>query len=176
MLEGNQSLAFDLQKGPNKLQVMGFFARCQFLPSYNLQNFEEMFLTGFFTKHLAIFNPFNTNPTFRYIAYKDAKEGNPVHNLIKKAEDVKRAERLWMASVNSLQPSPTKAKRHLTTVPHVQGRTWLRWGGVFGPKKMRSKTKKNRPTNFWTFGSRTHPCKYNVLCSHVIGAHEASKL
>ena len=88
MLEGNQSLAFDLQKGPNKLQVMGFFARCQFLPSHHLQNFEEMFLTGFFTKQLAIFNPFNTNPTFRYIAYKDVEEGNPVHDLIKKAQDV----------------------------------------------------------------------------------------
>ena len=101
MLESNQSLAFDLQKGPNKLQVMGFFARCQFLPSHHLQNFEEMFLTGFFTKHLATFNPFNTNPTFRYIAYKDAKEGNPMHDLIKKAEDAEHAKRLRMASVTA---------------------------------------------------------------------------
>ena len=91
MLEGNQSLAFDLQKGPNKLQVMGFFAWCQFLPSHHLQTFEEMFLTGFFTNGLVIFNPFSTNPTYKYIAYKDAEEGNPVHALIKKAKEAKWA-------------------------------------------------------------------------------------
>ena len=87
MLEGNQSLAFDLQKGPNKLQVMGFFATCQFLPSHHLQAFEEMFLTGFFTKDLLIFSPFSTNPTYMYMAYKNAEEGNPVHAQIKKAKD-----------------------------------------------------------------------------------------
>ena len=97
MLEGNQSLAFDLQKGPNKLQVMGFFARCQFLPSHHLQAFEEMFLTSFFINSLVIFNPFNTNPRFHYIAYKDAEEGNPVHETLKKAEDAERAKRLRMA-------------------------------------------------------------------------------
>ena len=59
--------------------------------------FEEMFLTGFFTNGLVIFNPFSTNPTYRYIAYKDAKEGNPVHALIKKVKDAKQAEWLRMA-------------------------------------------------------------------------------
>ena len=101
MLEGNQSLAFVLQKGPSKLQVMGFFARCQFLPSHHLQAFKEMYLTRFFTKGLVIFNPYNTNPTYRYIAYKDTKEGNPIHPMIKKAEDAQRAKRLRMATATS---------------------------------------------------------------------------
>ena len=34
MLEGNQALMFDLNKGPNRKQVMGLYARCQFLPAY----------------------------------------------------------------------------------------------------------------------------------------------
>ena len=46
---------------------------------------------------LEIFNPFNTNPKFRYIAYKDVEEGNPVHALICKEEDVQQQEWLWMA-------------------------------------------------------------------------------
>ena len=111
MLEGNQSLAFDLQKGPNKLQVMGFFARCQFLPSHHLQAFKEMFLIGFFTNSLVIFNTFNTNPTYRYIAYKDAEEGT-VHEMIKKAEDAKRAERLRMAKVTAYNRHQQKQRDH----------------------------------------------------------------
>ena len=34
MLEGNQALMFDLNKGSNRKQVMGLYARCQFLPAY----------------------------------------------------------------------------------------------------------------------------------------------
>ena len=86
---------------------MGFFAQCQFLPSHHLQNFEEMFLTG-----LSIFNPFNTNPTYRYIAYKDAKEGNPMHNLIKKAKDAEQSKRLQMASVTTYSRHQQKEKDH----------------------------------------------------------------
>ena len=91
---------------------MGFFTKCHFLPSHHLQNFEEMFLTGFFTKGLAISNPFNTNPTYRDIAYKDAKEGNPVHDSIKKAEDAERAEKLRMASVTAYSRHEQKEKDH----------------------------------------------------------------
>ena len=91
---GNQPLAFDLQKGSNKMQVMGLFARCQFLPSHHLQAFEEMFLTGFFTLRLAIFIPFSANPTYRYIAYKDAEEGDPMHQAIKRYEEQQRQENL----------------------------------------------------------------------------------
>ena len=79
------------------MQVMGSFARCQFLPPHHLQCFEEMFLTEFFTSGLAIFNPYNTNPTFCYIAFKDAKEGNQVHALIRKEEDAQRQERIRLA-------------------------------------------------------------------------------
>ena len=106
MLEGNQSLAFDLQKGPNKLQVMGFFARCQFLPSHHLQAFEEMFLTGFFTNSLVIFNPFNTNPTYRYIAYKDAEAGDPMQRAILQAEHNNKQEDIWQASANVVSRVP----------------------------------------------------------------------
>ena len=34
MLEGNQALTFNLNKGPNWKQVMGLYAKCQFLPAY----------------------------------------------------------------------------------------------------------------------------------------------
>ena len=40
-LEGNQSLAFDLNQTPNRAQIMGIYARVQFLPSYYMQTFEE---------------------------------------------------------------------------------------------------------------------------------------
>ena len=112
MLEGNQSLAFDLQKGPNKLQVMGFFARCQFLPSHHLQAFEEMFVIGFFTKGLVIFNPYHTNPTYRYISYKDAEEGNPIHAMIKKAKDAQKAKRLRMATATAYSPHQQQQRYH----------------------------------------------------------------
>ena len=97
----NARMAFDLQKGPNKMQVMSFFPKCQFLPSHHLQTFEEMFLIGFFTYVLAIFNPYSANPTYIYIAYKDAKEGNPVHLMIKKAKDAQRSKRLRMATTTA---------------------------------------------------------------------------
>ena len=48
-LEGNQSLKFDLNKGPNRMQLMGFFARCMFLTSHHLQTSKEMFQMGFIT-------------------------------------------------------------------------------------------------------------------------------
>ena len=98
MLEGNWSLAFDLQKGPSKLQAMELFARCQFLPSHHLKAFKEIFLTKFFTDGLVIFSPFSKNPTYRYLAYKDVEEGNPICALINKEEDAQRAEKLTMAT------------------------------------------------------------------------------
>ena len=52
MLEGNKSLAFCLNKGPSRNQIMGFYVRCQFLPSYHIQAFEEMFVTGFIKSKL----------------------------------------------------------------------------------------------------------------------------
>ena len=143
-----QSLAFDLQKGPNKLQVMGFFARCQFLPSHHLQSFEEMFLTNFFTKHLAIFNPFNTNPTFRYIACKDAEEGNPVHDLIKKAKNVERAERLRMASVTAYSRHQQKQKD--TWAPFLMSEDGHGLGGgeCLGPERCGHRWRRTGPQIF----------------------------
>ena len=50
-LEGNQSLTFDLNKGPSRNQIMGFYARCQFLP------------WGFIKSGLQVFGPNVKNPT-----------------------------------------------------------------------------------------------------------------
>ena len=85
-LEGNQSLAFNLNQTPTRSQIMGIYARCQFLPSYYMQTFEELFTTGFFDKGLAIFGPSVKNPTLRYVAYKEAEAGNPVQQAILQAE------------------------------------------------------------------------------------------
>ncbi|KAI5057986.1 hypothetical protein GOP47_0028001, partial [Adiantum capillus-veneris] len=98
MLEGNQSLAYDLNKGPNRAQIMGLYARCQFLPSHHMQTFEEIFVTGFFETGLAIFRPNARNPTLRYIAYKDAEDGDPVHQLIKQQEESQKQEQIRRAS------------------------------------------------------------------------------
>ena len=87
MLEGNQALTFDLNKGPNRKQVMGLYARCQFLLAYCMQTFEEMFITGFFETGVSIFGPNVANPTLRYMSYKDAKYGDPVHEDIRRLEE-----------------------------------------------------------------------------------------
>ena len=73
LLEGNQSLSFDINKGPNRMQFMGFFARFMLLPSHHLQNFKKMFQIGFITLELHIFSPTIHDTTLCYIAYCDAK-------------------------------------------------------------------------------------------------------
>ena len=85
-MEGNQSLVFDLNETPTKAQIMGIYARCQFLPSYYMNTFEELFTTGFFEKGLAIFGPSAKNPMLRYVAYKDAEVGDLVQRAILQAE------------------------------------------------------------------------------------------
>ena len=98
MLEGNQTLSFDLDKGPNRMQIMGFYARCQFLPSFYMQMFEEMFVIGFIDSGLSIFGPNVQNPALRYMAYKDAEEGDPVHEAIKRQEEAIRREEVRKAT------------------------------------------------------------------------------
>ena len=87
MLEGNQALTFDLNKGANRKQVMGLYARCQFLPAYCMQTFEEIFITGFFETGISIFGPNLANPTLRYVAYKDTKYKDQVHEDIRCFEE-----------------------------------------------------------------------------------------
>ena len=106
MLEGNQSLSFDLNKGPNRNQVMGLYARCQFLPSYHMQTFEEMFVTGFIKLGLQIFCPNAKNLTLRYVAYKDAKTGNPIHQAILQQEERQRQEQIRKATGYALARGP----------------------------------------------------------------------
>lgn len=104
MLEGNQTLSFDLNEGPNRMQIMGFFARCQFLPSdsFYMQTFEEMFVTGFIDSGLSIFGPNVRNPTLRYVAYKDAEEGDAVHEAIRKQEETIRREKVRKATFSAM--------------------------------------------------------------------------
>ena len=66
---------------------MGLYARCQFLPTYYMQIFEEMFVTRFFETAISIFGPNVANPTLRYVAYKDAKYGDLVHEDIQHLEE-----------------------------------------------------------------------------------------
>ena len=75
-------LTFDLNKGPNRKQVMGLYARCQFLPTYCMQTFEEMFVTVFCKTSIFIFAPNMVNPTLKYVAYKDVEYGDPMHEAI----------------------------------------------------------------------------------------------
>ena len=102
MLEGNQSLSFDLNKGPNRKQVMRFYARCRFLPVYCMQTFEKMFITGFFEIGISIFEPNVANPTLRYVAYKDAKYGDLVHKDIQCLKEAKQHEEVRKATSYAL--------------------------------------------------------------------------
>ena len=63
MLEGNQALTFDLNKGPNREQVTGLYAKCQFLSAYCMQTFAKMFVRGFFETVISIFGPNVSNLT-----------------------------------------------------------------------------------------------------------------
>ena len=61
---------------------MGLYAKCQFFPTYYMQTFKEMFVTGFFQIGISIFGPNVANPALRYVAYKDAEYGDLVHEDI----------------------------------------------------------------------------------------------
>ena len=82
MLEGNQALMFNLNKGPNRKHVMRLYPKCQFLPAYYMQTFEEIFVTRFFKIGISIFGPNVANMTLKFVAYKDAKYKDPVHEEI----------------------------------------------------------------------------------------------
>ena len=52
-----------------------------------MQTFEEMFIIGFFETCVSIFGPNVANPTLKYVAYKDAEEGDPIHQAIKQHKE-----------------------------------------------------------------------------------------
>ena len=52
-----------------------------------MQTFEEIFVTGFFETSISIFGPNVANPTLRYVAYKDAKYKDLVHEDIQRLEE-----------------------------------------------------------------------------------------
>ena len=81
---------------------MGLYARCQFLPAYCMQNFEEMFITLFFETGISIFGPNVANPTLRYVAYKDAEYGDPVHEDIQRLKEAKQHEEACKVTSNAL--------------------------------------------------------------------------
>ena len=76
------------------------------LPSYHLQTFEEMFLTGFIKSGLQIFGPNPKNPTLRYVAFKDAETGNPIHQAILQHEECQRQEQIRQATGYALARGP----------------------------------------------------------------------
>ena len=81
---------------------MQLYARCQFLPAYYIQTFEEMYITGFFETCVSIFGPNVANPTLRYIAYKDAKYGGPVHKDIRRLKESHKHEEACKATSYAL--------------------------------------------------------------------------
>ena len=81
---------------------MGIYARVQFLPSYYMQTFEEMFTTGFFEKGLAIFGPNAKNPTLRYVAYKEVEVGDPVQRAVLQAEEHRQQEDIHRAFAHAI--------------------------------------------------------------------------
>ena len=84
MLERNQALMFDLN---NRKQVIGLYTIYQFLPAYCMQTFEEIFVTRFFETGISIFGLNVANLTLRYVAYKDAKYKDLVHEDIRPLEE-----------------------------------------------------------------------------------------
>ena len=46
-----------------------------------------MFIIGFFEIGVSIFGPNMANPTLKYVAYKDAKYGDPVQEDIQRLEE-----------------------------------------------------------------------------------------
>ena len=57
-----------------------------------MQTFEEMLVTGCFDTGISIFGPNVANPTLRYVAYKDAEYGDPVHKNIQRLKESQRHE------------------------------------------------------------------------------------
>ena len=98
-LEGMESLTFNLNEGPNYLQTMGIFARTQFLPSYHMQTFEEMFATSFIESGLSIFGPTAPQDGLRYITYKDAESGDPAFQYALFKQELKKREELQKATI-----------------------------------------------------------------------------
>ena len=99
-LEGKDNLTFDINKGPNYLQLMGLYARTQFLPSYHMQTFEEIIITGFSDQGLSIFGPNNPNVGARYVAYKDAKRGDLAMQQMIELEEKKKQEEICQAVIS----------------------------------------------------------------------------
>ena len=93
-MEGKQALTFDLNRGPNHMQAVGLFARCQFLPPRYLDTFEEIFITRFITYGEHVFGSHPTAITSRYVAYKEAEEGNPAALAKAEQEEQKRQDYL----------------------------------------------------------------------------------
>ena len=109
LLEGQESLTFDLNKTPSRAQIMGIYARCQFLPAYHMQTFKEIFVTGFFDTGLSIFGPHVQNPTLRYVAFKDAESKDPVHQAILQEEERRRKEDERQATMYALARQPGRS-------------------------------------------------------------------
>ena len=71
-----------------------------------MQTFEEMFVTGFIKSRLQIFGPNVKNPTLRYVAYKDAETGNPIHQAILRQEEEQQQEQIRKATGYALARGP----------------------------------------------------------------------
>ena len=67
-----------------------------------MQNFEEMFVRGFFETSISIFGPNGASLTLKYIAYKDAESGDPVQEDIRRLKESHRHEEACKATSYAL--------------------------------------------------------------------------
>ena len=67
-----------------------------------MQTFEEMLITGFFEIGVSMFGSNVANPTLRYVAYKDVKYGDPVHEDIQCLKESQKHEEACKATSYAL--------------------------------------------------------------------------
>ena len=71
-----------------------------------MQTFEEMFIIGFFEIGISISGPNLANPTLRYVAYKDAEYGDPIHKDIQCLKEAKQHKEAYKATSYALGKGP----------------------------------------------------------------------
>ena len=62
----------------------------------------QMFVIGFFETRISILGPNVTNPTLKYVAYKDVAYGDPIHKDIQCIKKAKQHEEAHKATSYAL--------------------------------------------------------------------------
>lgn len=89
-LEGQEMLHWDLHERASLNNLMGVYARCQFLKAHHMVTFEEAFVIGFFDYKSHIFGPYVQDLGVRYIAYHRQDQKYPISDMVYNAEMERR--------------------------------------------------------------------------------------